>query len=77
MNIDLAPTFVELAGRESPSTMDGMSLKTLLMEKTNQTANWRTDFFVEHTGEVEDKVPGCPKLNNQGVSVRTVNKHCH
>lgn len=44
LNIDLAPTFVGLAGTWLPD-VDGMSLVPLLSAKP---AEWRTDFLVEH-----------------------------
>src|SRR5256886_6257564 len=46
LNLDLAPTMLELAGVPIPAGMQGRSLTPLL----NQTrpADWRTDFFYEH-----------------------------
>ena len=29
---------------------------------------WRKDFLVEHYGEIEEVVPGCPSLSHQGLS---------
>jgi len=46
LNIDLAPTILELAGVEVPSGMDGESLLPLL---NNSAPDWRTDFFFEHS----------------------------
>ncbi|XP_077977089.1 N-acetylglucosamine-6-sulfatase-like isoform X2 [Glandiceps talaboti] len=52
LNIDLAPTFVEMSGHEVPSNVDGRSLMTLLHPKSEVMSDkWRTDFLVEHTGE--------------------------
>ena len=68
MNIDLAPTFVELAGLTPPSAMDGQSLKTLFKSEA-KTDTWRTDFLVEHSGESLDKVTGCPQYDGQQVDV--------
>ena len=45
LNIDLAPTFVELAGLPIPATVDGASLLGLLAG-----APWRTDFLFENWG---------------------------
>jgi arylsulfatase A-like enzyme len=46
LNIDLAPTILELAGLDIPEGMDGKSLVPLL-EKTAR--DWRRDFFFEHS----------------------------
>jgi len=45
LNIDLAPTFLELAGVEIPGTMQGQSLVPLLR---GQNGPWRTSFLYEH-----------------------------
>jgi arylsulfatase A-like enzyme len=45
LNIDIAPTLLELAGQQPPAAMQGRSLVPLLNE---QTAPWREDFFYEH-----------------------------
>ena len=44
LNIDLAPTFAELAGTTIPLTPDGVSL-VRIMDSTTPT--WRTDFMTE------------------------------
>ena len=46
LNIDIAPTLLDLAGVEVPSSMQGRSLTPLLAGES--PADWRTDFFVEH-----------------------------
>lgn len=46
LNIDLAPTLLDLAGLPVPETMQGRSLKPFLTGPTPD--EWRTDFFVEH-----------------------------
>ncbi|XP_065198698.1 N-acetylglucosamine-6-sulfatase-like [Sycon ciliatum] len=49
LNIDLAPTFIELAGGEVPDDMDGRSLRPVL--ENALCADWRDDFLVEYWGE--------------------------
>jgi N-acetylglucosamine-6-sulfatase len=44
LNIDLAPTFADLAGITVPSGVDGMSLVPLL----NSESVWRQDILIEH-----------------------------
>jgi len=46
LNIDVAPTLLDLAGIEVPATMQGRSLVPLLAGES--PADWRTYFFVEH-----------------------------
>jgi hypothetical protein len=68
LNIDLAPTFVELAGAPPPSSMDGQSLGVLLQAPA-PPGSWRTDFLVEHSGESVDTVTGCPQYDGQQMGV--------
>ncbi len=46
LNIDIAPTLLDLAGLNVPETMQGESLLAVVNDQTN--GNWRTDFFIEH-----------------------------
>ena len=48
LNIDLAPTILELAGAPVPETMQGRSLLPVCR---GQTPEWRTDFWFEHLME--------------------------
>jgi len=48
LNIDIAPTILELAGLPAPSQMQGKSLVGLL---AGEKQRWRTDFFYEHLFE--------------------------
>ena len=45
LNIDIAPTILDLAEVKAPKEMQGRSLIPLLK---NQNKNWRKDFFYEH-----------------------------
>jgi arylsulfatase A-like enzyme len=49
LNVDVSPTFLELAGVAVPKEMQGRSLVQLL--KGEPPADWRTDFFYEHLFE--------------------------
>jgi N-acetylglucosamine-6-sulfatase len=61
-NIDLCPSFEELAGAAVPESVDGHSLVTLL--HGGQAPDWRKEILVEHHGRVVD--PGDPDLPTQG-----------
>ncbi|XP_070558489.1 N-acetylglucosamine-6-sulfatase-like isoform X2 [Ptychodera flava] len=69
LNIDLAPTFVELSGHEVPSNVDGRSLLTLLHPNTTfKSSKWRQDFLVEHNGEYKpDGIHGCNNTEDLGA----------
>jgi len=51
-NIDLAPTFDNLAGADAPADIDGHSFADLLYG--GQPADWRTAALIEHHGGAED-----------------------
>lgn len=48
LNIDLAPTFAELARIPIPESVDGRSLVPLLRADAPGLDRWRSDFLVEH-----------------------------
>ena len=56
LNIDVAPTFAELAGVPIPDFVDGRSLVPLLHRQVPPVERWRQAFLIEHgflqTGEV-------------------------
>jgi arylsulfatase A-like enzyme len=51
LNVDIAPTLLDLAGVERPKRMQGRSLVPLLK---GEKPEWRTDFFYEHLFEHKD-----------------------
>ncbi|MFN0055359.1 MAG: sulfatase [Planctomycetales bacterium] len=54
LNLDVAPTLLDLAGAPIPLRMDGRSLKPLLQ---GESPNWRSDFFYEHHFHYGGKIP--------------------
>jgi arylsulfatase A-like enzyme len=62
-NIDLCPTFAELAGMQSSDAIDGRSLVALLHGE--KVADWRTVALIEHRGPVRNLVdPDLPGIRS-------------
>jgi N-acetylglucosamine-6-sulfatase len=74
LNIDLAPTLLELAGEAVPKTMQGRSLVQLVTLSNNVRPQWRDSILVEY---YSDKV--FPRMLQMGYqSVRTTRwKYIH
>ncbi len=51
LNNDLAPTFADLAGTETPSFVDGRSLEPLLTDEPTPLRDWRQRFLIEAVAE--------------------------
>jgi arylsulfatase A-like enzyme len=62
LNVDLAPTFLDLAGLPVPSEIQGRSWRPLL---TTHAPEWRKAFLAEYF--LENAFPGTPTV----VAVRT------
>ena len=62
LNIDVAPTILELAGVEVPEGMDGRSMVSLLNGKEK---SWRKEFFYEHYCSVPTVGSYLPR--NEGI----------
>jgi arylsulfatase A-like enzyme len=65
-SIDLAPTFLDLAGSPIPPFMQGESLVALL---TGHNTTRCSPIRLEHYGEHKDTIHGCPQYENQGMAV--------
>jgi len=55
LNIDLAPTIIDLAGSEAPTKVDGVSFVPLLK---NPSADWRNEFLIEHFQDLTNSDEG-------------------
>ena len=62
LNVDLAPTMLDLAGIPVPKAMQGRSLKPLLEGEVPQ--DWRTEYFYEHHS-VKDRIPPSEAVRTQ------------
>jgi arylsulfatase A-like enzyme len=62
LNIDVAPTLLELAGVAPGDEMQGRSLVPLLRD---DAVGWRSSFFYEHLF-VHPRIPRCEAVRTQG-----------
>jgi len=65
LNIDLAPTFAQLASAKTPDAVDGLSLVPLLGNGLPSVDVWRKDFLVEHWADRGDRVRPYSALRTQ------------
>lgn len=54
LNLDMAPTFIDLAGLDQPKQYQGKSLMPLVRDENPE--NWRTSFYCEHLN-LHPKIP--------------------
>jgi N-acetylglucosamine-6-sulfatase len=66
LNNDLAPTVADLAGANTPSFVDGRSLKPLLTDDPPPPRDWRKRFIIESVAE-RSGVPQPPFINESTV----------
>ena len=50
LNIDIAPTFVDIMGLDIPEDMDGRSFLPLLLGTDEDDVAWRRDFMIDYHG---------------------------
>ncbi len=67
LNNDLAPTFADLAGTETPSFVDGRSLEPLLTDEPTPLRGWRQRFVIESVAE-RSGVPQPPFITESEVA---------
>lgn len=63
LNIDLAPTFLEMAGVEQPSHMDGHSVMPLFLNTKRRKFKWPDTFLIESSGRREYSINTKPKFH--------------
>jgi arylsulfatase A-like enzyme len=72
LNIDLAPTILDLCGVEAPKSMQGRSVLPLVRGETPAPA-WRTEFFYEHHTETKILPPSEGVRNERYAYIRWLN----
>jgi arylsulfatase A-like enzyme len=59
-NVDLAPTWVELAGAQAPDFLDGRSLVPLMRAGPPALDQWRQEYLLEYGVDEADEPAGSP-----------------
>lgn len=62
LNVDFAPTMLDLAGLTPPASMQGRSLRPWL--RGESPADWRSDFFYEHV-TLPQMIPPCDGVRTE------------
>ncbi|KAJ2946281.1 hypothetical protein O0L34_g12319 [Tuta absoluta] len=77
LNIDLAPTFLDMGGVEPPAHMDGRSLLPLLQPRRRRqaAAHWPDTFLVESSGRRETHAAAALKYSRAKNSERFTTAH--
>lgn len=68
LNIDIAPTLLDVAGVKPPTNMQGKSLQPLIRGKS---VSWRDEFFYEHLFKVPESAVPTVGYIPSSVGVRT------
>jgi arylsulfatase A-like enzyme len=70
LNMDLAPTILDLAGVEIPAAMQGKSLKRLITNPDQAPTDWRKSFFFAYNYDQEYPYPAAPP---EYIAIRNAN----
>nr|XP_023025346.1 extracellular sulfatase SULF-1 homolog isoform X1 [Leptinotarsa decemlineata] len=68
LNIDLAPTFLDMAGVEPPPHMDGKSVLPLFLNSKRKRLRWPDTFLIESSGRRE--IPNSNKPNKISAAIQ-------
>ena len=69
LNIDLAPTFAEIAANVSLNNVDGKSIVPILHPQQDQILPLRDTFLIEYFGEFGGLYHDCDQYKGQPVFV--------
>ncbi|KAK5646226.1 hypothetical protein RI129_004690 [Pyrocoelia pectoralis] len=74
LNIDLAPTFLEMAGVEPPNHMDGHSVLPLFLNSKRRKFKWLDTFLIESSGRREYQISVKPKSGRYSTENKSSTK---